>query len=172
MIPDNDIKENLSLAYVRIIASMSGRVFYIYHPDYGMDVQIQEIQNIEGNLSPSGFNLDLQVKSTKNFRETDDHIFYPLRNKNYNDLTLITNGTPRILVLLCLPEDKIEWIYQSQDLLQLRKCSYWHYLGGQTRRPNPESKTTIRINRVHIFSVENLNRIFESIRGGSDLNEL
>lgn len=130
MLLDNNIKENLSFAYVKIIASMTGRVFAERLQDFGIDGQIVEIQYHDNQISEIGINLDVQIKSTSDFDVRDNFIIYKLRNKNYNDLASNIAITPRILVLFCIPKDKQEWIFQNHDLLELRKCTYWYSLKG------------------------------------------
>lgn len=172
MLPDNNIKENLSFAYVKIIASMTGRVFEERHQDFGNDGQIVDIQYHDNQISENGINLDVQIKSTSNFDVKDNFVIYQLRNKNYNDLASNTTITPRILILFCIPKDKEEWILQNHDLLELRKCTYWYSLKGFPKKEKKDSRTIIKISKDNIFSVENLNRIFDKIKRGEDLNDV
>ena len=102
--------------------------------------------------------------------QQNNRIEYRLNNKNYNDLALSDERTPMILVLLCLPEESEEWLNQDVEGLMLKKCAYWHYLGGETLVGDNKSTTLIRIPEDQIFSIDSLNEIFEKIRNGAEIN--
>ena len=174
MLTENDIKEALSRAYVQAICGMSGYNYSTDCKDYGFDFTIKGIiQRLSGKHCPSGLNLDIQIKATKNFEINDTHVKYQLKNKNYNDLAQNMNGgTKRILIVLLLPENKQEWLSQDVDSLIIKKCAYWLCLEGMPLKENEESATTIQIPKQHIFSVDNLNIIMAQIQSRGDLNGL
>ena len=173
MLPINDIEEGLSEAYVKAICSMAGYNTGKSHKDFGFDITVKDIiQRASGRTVESGFNLDIQIKATKNFRQNHASIIYDLKNKTYNDLTDNSSPTPRILVVLCLPQNQDEWIGQDIDSLILKKCAYWHYLGGQTPVDDNESTTAVYIPKSNPFTVENLNKLMDSIKTGVDISGL
>jgi hypothetical protein len=134
MMPENNIKENLSKTYVRAICSKAGYGIASDENDLGSDITIRDIlRRGSGKLVYSGFNLDIQLKSTCNCREDENNITYDIRNKNYNDLVNIdNNATPKILVVFIMPENSEDWVNQDTGSLILKKCAYWIYLGGKT----------------------------------------
>lgn len=173
MLSDNNIKESLSISYIHAICGMAGFTYGTDSMDYGFDITIKDILKREsGKLCPSGYNLDIQIKATTNFEINDSFVKYRIRNKNYNDLINTEAGTPRILVVLTLPEDKESWLIQDVESLAMKKCAYWICLKGRDSKENEESSTLIEIPKENIFSVENLSKIMDIIKEGGEINDL
>ncbi|MBI4146122.1 DUF4365 domain-containing protein [Candidatus Woesearchaeota archaeon] len=177
MITDNDIKEGLSKAYVKAVCNMAGYIIAADENDYGFDLTVRDV-TVRARAGggqrfvPSGHNLDVQLKATADFRKEAGQIVYRLDNKNYNDLVDTSAGTPRILVVLCMPDNRTEWINQDVNSLIIKECAFWVYLGGREPAENEDSKTTIQIPEANVFSVENLTRIMNLIKSGGALNAL
>jgi len=173
MLPDNHIKEGLSRAYVKAICNYAGCGIALDEMDFGDDLTIKKLtKRKSGRVYSTGHRIDIQLKSTINYREDKENIIYDLRNKNYNDLVIITKtGTKKILVLLILPRDKREWINQDINSLVLKKCAYWCSLGGKDEVGDSDSTTVVKIPKNQVFSVENLKQLMEKIERGEDLNE-
>ena len=170
-LPENDVKEALSIAYIQAICGMAGCLYSTDAKDYWFDITIKDVvKGQDGKCCPSGYNLDIQVKATTDYEINDGHVKYRLRNKNYNDLADSNPGTPRILVVLILPENKNDWLLQNIESLALKKCAYWMCLKGQGIRQNADSSTTIKIPLSNIFSVSKLCEIISLIKNGGDLN--
>lgn len=106
--------------------------------------------------------LDIQLKCTENLRLDGDSFKYPLKIKNYNDLIIEDISVPRILVVVYVPENNDEWLFQNSDHLILRKCGYWVSLKGLSTVDNT-SNVTVSIPSENIFSVEKLNEIMDII---------
>ena len=79
--------------------------------------------------------LDLQVKSLRAAPGDGEHVPYPLKRKNYDDLSLPELLAPRLLVLVLIPRDPASWLQCSPDQLVLRHCAYWLSLAGARPRP-------------------------------------
>jgi len=139
MLTENDIKEELSYAYVHAIASRAG---------YGCDRPSKDRDSIDVVISAkdllaenSIFNsptLGLQLKATSGplIANPDGHYPFVLPIKNYIDLRKPT-ASPRLLVLFHLPEDDADWLESDHDRLLARRAAYWCNLRGQ-----PEADTT------------------------------
>lgn len=173
MLPDKIIEENLSIAYVETICSMAGYEIAVHRRDWGIDLILSEVSKVGDNIISTGIYLDIQLKACINTRDNGTIISYDLKNKARNKLICQTNvGAPRIIIVLCLPETKEEWIDQGVDYLMLKKCAYWSYLGGQEEVPNNDSTRVLHIPKTNIFSVENIKRIMDKVKEGGDLNSL
>lgn len=174
MLPDSKRKSGLSKAYIHAICYHAGyKVDYTGEDDFGVDLTIKEVKSRpSGKFSESGVILNVQLKATANYTETDKEITYELKNKNYNDLADKDVETPIILVILLLSKDESDWLDQNTEQLILKRCAYWCSLKGESQKNNEDSKTTIHIDKSRIFSVENLKNLFEVINSGRDLNEL
>jgi Domain of unknown function (DUF4365) len=90
-------------------------------------------------------------------------VIYDLAVANYNDLRMEEAGTPRILVLLVMPDDEERWIEQTEEMLLLRHCAYWVSLKGM---PATSNTKTVRISvpRVNVFSVNGLRALMDKVR--------
>jgi Domain of unknown function (DUF4365) len=156
-------QEGLSRAYIHAIASRCGLGCSFREFDYGIDLSVHAIRRKGRRYLESGFNLDIQAKSSARAVLTPSEILYDLEVKCYDDLRDIDIGCPRILVLLVLPEDEAGWTEQSESHLLLRRCAYWFSLRGMGPTSNTVS-IRIPIPRTNIFSVDSLRDSMEKIR--------
>ena len=170
MLPDTEIEEELSTAYVKAVCSHAGFIWQDYPRDHGIDGAIQDTASFNGMSRANGYNIEVQVKATTNYTEENGEIVYQLENKTYNDLAEKNVGTERILVLLCLPKLKKEWMTQDVDSLIIKKCAYWHYLKGETKKDKLKSKSTIKIPKGKVFSGDIIEKMMNKIKGGQDLH--
>jgi len=150
---ENSQKEQLSRAYLRTIASLAGMNLSLPDvDDDSIDVQVQA----SGSFHPSSPRLDIQLKSTSTDAVVQpDGIAWRMRRKNYDDLRRGTS-TPRILVLLILPEAKEEWFGQSEEELTIRKAAYWVSLRGMSA---VNQATTITVPRSQLLTPEALRKL-------------
>ena len=156
-VPDQE--ELLSKAYAHAVASRAGYVTAVYEHDRdGIDLRIQA----GGNMRPA---LELQLKATVNLHDVDeDYISYPLPRRNY-DLLRIETQTPRLLVVLDLPDDPELWMTVTADELVIRHRAYWLNLLGYDETTNSTS-VTVQIPRRNVFDVAGLQALMEQSRTG------
>lgn len=154
-----DRKELLSQAYVRAVAAFCGYTTAIYDLDRdGIDMRIQA----SGEMRPA---LELQLKATVNLRKGHSGSFrFRLKRRNY-DLLRIDTQTPRLLVVLDLPDDEDLWLAMTVDSLVLRRCAYWLSLRGSPPTTN-HSSITVEIPRAHLFDVDGLRALMRQSRRG------
>ena len=160
----NQRKEQYSIAYVRAIASVAGFTVEVRSVDIdSIDLAIIADSEYLLYVSPS---LEVQLKCTARdvLREHDLH--FPLPKRNYDGLRRTNQFTPRILVVLVVPEKLNDWTVPSEEHLLLRHCAYWYSLYGQPERPNTAT-VTVRIPRQQIFDVESLQKLLQSIGEGT-----
>ena len=123
-------QESLSRAYIQAIASQCGLSCSFREFDYSIDVTLHLIQRRDNRYFESGFNLDIQAKSTFRATMRENDVLYDMEVKSYNNLRDLEVGTPRILVLLVQPESETEWTGTTEEELMLRHCAYWLSLSG------------------------------------------
>ena len=97
-------QEGLSRAYIHAIASRCGLGCSFREFECGIVLSIHAIRRKGRRYLESGFNLDIQAKSSIRAVLTPTDVLYDLEVKSYDDLRDIDVGCPRILVLLILPE--------------------------------------------------------------------
>lgn len=153
--PSNFIQEQLSLAYVRSVIFDAGCNLSFPAVDLGIDGTIEAPRN--------GMNkVDFQVKSTTRQLELrNGNILYDLRVENYNQL-IVSDDAPRVLILYVMPNEREEWISQSENELCLRKCAYWQSL---MEMPLSRSASTQRVEvpLTNIFSSDGLSDMFNQL---------
>ena len=164
-------KEGISRAYVRAIAAAAGANLAVPEDDYGIDLNLREVkvdQRGGKNRHIDGVTLDVQMKCSKDVKLEGEELVFDIEAKTYNDLVDTTVNTPRILVLLKIAEQELEWISQDDDKLEIRHCAYWASLKGKIPTTNTAS-VRIKIPLSQRFSSEVLKSFFQKINNGVDL---
>ncbi|NJK32837.1 MAG: DUF4365 domain-containing protein [Deltaproteobacteria bacterium] len=174
MLTDNDIKEELSLAYVRAVASVAGYAVEETRRDRdSIDLNIVGRGPIGGGAVHSPV-LGVQLKATvlaqnkasKKLPRTDpqsnDSFSFSLKHKNYIDLTASITLIPRILVVYVMPENRDEWVTCSDDSLILRHTAYWCSLRGLPV-PNTTTRKQVRISRQQTFNASTIAMLLSKI---------
>ena len=159
LLTEPDQKEALSRAFAHAIAAGAGYATAVYDLDRdGIDLRIQS----GGAMRPA---LELQLKATAGLGEPVDGCFrFLLPRRNY-DLLRIETQTPRLLVVLDLPKDSMQWITVTTDKLVLRRGAYWLNLAGYAETNNQKS-VTVRIPQANLFDVDSLHLLMEQSRAG------
>jgi hypothetical protein len=151
----NHRQEALCRAYVLAIAARCGMSASVANPDYGIDLTLNDIVVSGDHRAESGYKLDIQTKSATLASLSQATVRYDLDVRSYETLRQPKAGSPRLLVVLLLPEDEKDWSVQSEDELILRRCAYWLSLRD---RPATANRRSIRlaIPRANVFSIEAL----------------
>lgn len=154
MLTENKIKEEISLAYVLAVAATKG---------FSTEITRVDIDSVDATIKYNGYldpefsilyspEIKLQLKATSSPNLRGEFIHFPLPIKNYNDLKA-RSGTPRLLVVLCLTEEKENWLKHSPDELVLKKCAYFLNLKGYPDTDN-DTSVTVKIPLENLFSPE------------------
>lgn len=160
--------EALSRAYAQAIAAMAGCTCAQPGTDYGIDLSLRLVERVGTDFMPVGRNLDLQLKGTTGATLTTDEVIYDLDVRAYNILRRSTRRAPIYLVLLVLPPARTEWLAQSEDRLELRRCAYWYSLRGASTVSNART-VRIQIPRQNQFTPAALTRIMEALVREEDI---
>lgn len=109
-----------------------------------------------------------QLKCTTTITEEGDELVYDLEAKTFNDLVLITN-TPRVLVVLRLPDDEANWMALTTEQLIIKHCAYWISFRGQ--QPTTNTATTrVGIPKNQMFSPEEYRLACDAHRDRRQIN--
>ena len=151
MLTENKIKEEISLAYVvAVAAAKSFSTEFTRVDNDSVDATICCNGYMVGESTMYSPSIKLQLKATSHVHIVEDSIHFSLPRKNYNDLRA-KSATPRLLVVLWLPELKDEWVTHSSDELILKKCAYYLNLFGFPESEN-EKSVTVKIPLDNVFS--------------------
>jgi hypothetical protein len=161
MMTEEDIKEELSKAFVQLIASRRGYTYSKSEKDYGVDMTIAEVQAVQRAVGSSskryfetGRHLQLQLKCTcdASVEISEQQVKYELKVANYNDLARrwrTIPSTPLYLVLFVLPDDRDEWLHVSDAELRLQRFGYWYAPPVGTPESQNSQSVTISIPRAN-----------------------
>lgn len=170
MLSDNDIKEELSYAYVHAVAAHAGFSCERISKDRdSIDVMICAKGRLAEDSLVMSPKLDLQLKATAS-REIDDEnrLVIDLKMKNYDELRQISQ-TPRVLVVMALPEEKEKWLAIEPEKLITRRCCYWHTLVGAPAVDNLASRR-VKVSTAQVFSPENLRTLLNKASRFEEIN--
>ena len=153
-------QEQFSKAFILAVASSAGCSVAEPRPD---DDSID--WTLSCRLAPRRPKLDLQVKSSSDSTGTESAIHYPLKRKNYDELTLADLLTPRLLVVVIVPPEPMAWLTASPEALVLRHCAYWVSLRGLPATDN-ETSVTVQVPRANLLDVSALTGLMRMMNEG------
>jgi len=152
LLSENDIREQLSLAYIHVVASRAGFAWERMSVDRdGIDGYVMARGAVVADASILSPVLGFQLKATTTIAGSPDPIPFPLKQKNYDDLRG-GRAIPRYLALLVMPEDPGDWIQMDPDSLILRRSMHWISLAKAPQTSNLVS-TTVNLPRANVLDV-------------------
>lgn len=159
---ENEQKQQLSVAYVHAVAARAGYSCQVTPiDDDSIDVQIACRGWVNQQSVSRSPKIEVQLKATAHDIAGEDHIAFPLPVKNYNDLRE-KSLVPRILVVLCLPQNDALWLVQTEEQMISRSCAYWVSLLNQPPRTN-SSTVTVHLPRTQQLTVNNLTTLMAKV---------
>jgi len=171
MLTIQHVEEDLSKAYVQALAARARiSLHFTSGHDYSVDGHFSHLHIINGHIKESGFQLDFQLKASKNIIAEKETIKYDLDAETFNYLVTrlqSPKAVPFILIVLELPKNEDDWLFINEEELILRKCCYW-YLPGTDMTLNNSTKR-IEIPRQNLLTPEVINELLEKITKGVEL---
>jgi len=155
MLSENDVKEELSYAYVHAVASRAQLSCEIVRKDRdSIDLHICARGRLHPQSTVMSPYLAVQVKASVIDPVPEGAFDFRLTRKNYDELRQ-RSMVPRILVVFTMPVDPVGWLELSEEALLLRRCAYWCSLLGA---PDSENERYQKINvfRKNVFTAEAL----------------
>lgn len=146
---DQDVESELSYAYLHAVAAHANMTCHIsnrHQDNNGIDATITAWGPFGTSVLRTEVDIKVQLKSTIGILPVvGGKMTYFIRGANqYADLITHRVATPRVLVVLCLPDDRLEWLKIDQESLALKRCAYWVSLRGAPPSTNASGQT-IRI---------------------------
>ena len=152
---DATLKERFSFTYVGAVAYAAGAV--IDEPTVDRD-SVDVVFTSRGQVGPRRSpHFHAQLKCHTGAPDSNGDVVFDLPVKNYRDLIPTNHIVPRILVVVCVPDDVADHAKWTPEELLLRRCAYWIYLGGQADTPNERTRR-VRLNKE--FSPDALYQLF------------
>lgn len=136
MLWPNDVKEELSLAYVHAVASRAGFAVETIRKDRdSVDLKIMARGRLHAAATLESPELSVQLKATQRDLPPGEDPYFDLPVHNYADLSKRTM-VPRILVVLFMPNDETQWVTVTDEALTMRRSAFWMSLLGASPSPN------------------------------------
>ena len=158
-------QEQFSKAMVRAIAAVAGYNICAYEVDND-SIDLGLVGARRAGVDVRSPKLDLQLKCTMQDAGAGASLPFDLSIKNYDDLRDPQVHAPRILVVVCVPDDVTEWLHEQPEATAMRRCAYWCSLRGQPASTNAVQQR-IHIPRAQGFTVAALTQLMDTIgRGG------
>jgi hypothetical protein len=163
MLTDQNIQAELSYAYLHAVASRAGFSceYRNRHLDgAGVDATITEDgRKLADDSILTSFAVDIQLKATyRDLPQPDSRISYSLTIPHYDKLRLEEVASPRLLVLLRLPQDSEEWLRITGDALVAKRCAHWASLRGAPASENDKNQT-VYVPRENLLTPRGLSDI-------------
>lgn len=160
-------KEQFSLAYAHAIATVAGlTISAMFVDDDSVDLTLVKRAGPHRFRSPR---LDLQLKCTARAIVKDNHVSFPLKRKNYDDLRSDDFMVPRILVVMQVPSNAKDWLTHSELCTTLHKGAWWASLRGAPSLPDKQASKSVSISRDQVFSPAVLKKLMAQAGQGVEL---
>lgn len=157
----NDRKSRFSLGYITAVAAHAG--YQVLETRVDKDSVDGVLMGEEGRRP----RIEFQAKATARDLLRPDYLAFPLPLKNYEDLRAEVI-TPRLFVVVVLPDRESDWLAHSEEELRLRRCGYWLSLAGEPEVSNTSS-VTVRIPRSQVLDTDQLRALMLRAEGGEAL---
>jgi Domain of unknown function (DUF4365) len=142
----NDQKDYFSRALVRAIAATAGVEADV--PSFDQDSR-DVVFRAPDTDAEAGPMLEAQLKCSAGLAIADGEIAFPLPIKNFDDLRR-KGYVPRILIVVDVPEQPIDWMACDPAQIIMRRCAYWVSLAGEPDTDNV-STVTVKIPIEQVF---------------------
>ena len=181
---DNDIKENFSDGFIRLLMAKNRLKVHKPDSDDGVDLNVAPVDK---NMRPDGkFSysdsdrvLGIQLKCTteKKVRiKRNGNYTYNLRVKNYEDLVRNKEKKVKykelILVVFILPENEIDWFNIYDDHIQLNKHAFWFYPGDNDSLKKTNNKSAGSTIAIELKAINKIDLDFMTIYNSFYANQL
>ncbi len=162
-----NIESELSYAYLHAVASKAGvscEVAGRHEDNAGVDARLVAWGPFPNGGWRNEVDLKIQLKATVIQPVTvKDSLSYSLSGiPRYDDLRSEALATPRILVVLFLPEHANSWVTHTDDGLSLHKCAYWVSLRGAKPSSNKTAQT-VYLPKVQRFDSDGLTSLLAAL---------
>ena len=149
-------KEQFSASYARAVASVVGlNVSKCEVDDDSIDITLGR----RGGLAEK---VDIQLKCTAAPLPDDGDLKFPLKIKNYQDLSR-QSIMPRILVVLYVPDECRNWMEISPQRAILKHAAWWLSLENAPATDN-DANVTVTIPRSNLFTPDVLIDLLDRTR--------
>ena len=124
-LPQSAMQEEISKAYVQMVASAAGITLQRWDTDYGaVDLTLKSLVNypVPGGYQPS---FDVQLKATYTDLGNKDDFPWPVDRRTHEKLTAPNRNVLACLAVLSLPKEPYLWLNHDKEGLLAKSHLYW-----------------------------------------------
>ncbi len=127
---ENDIKAELSYAYLHAVTARAGfgcEIAGRHSDNAGVDAYVRVKERLAPDAVHTNFPFEIQLTAMSQLPalEADRFCYWMQDVARYDDLRERSGPMPKLLVVLFLPADPGQWLQHSEDALVARRCAYW-----------------------------------------------
>jgi hypothetical protein len=160
--PETATKEQLSKAYVHMVASAAGVDMGTWGMDYdGFDVSLKSSVDYgpHGLLGPG---LDIQLKCTgQKSVNQPDHVAWSLKRKTFNLLAAPNRSTPAVFCVMILPHDSPGYWLRHDDEGLLARSQMYFLRGSDFPAATKKKNQILHLPKENLFTPGNLLMLME-----------
>lgn len=157
-LPQTAMQEEISKAYVHMVASAAGLTLLDWKTDYGaIDVTVKSLVNYGcvGGYQPQ---FDLQLKCTfqDNSNSGGDHFSWQVNRRTHEYLTNPNRANLAVFGVMVVPEEPGLWLAHNTEGLLARSHMYW--IRGRDFPPLPDGQDskTLSIPKTNLLSASSM----------------
>jgi Domain of unknown function (DUF4365) len=160
---ENDIKAELSYAYLHAIAARAGfgcEVAGRHSDNAGVDAYIRVRERLAPDSVHTNFPFEVQLKATSKLPalEANRYSYWMQDTERYDELRERSGPMPKLLVVLFLPADAAQWLEHSEEMLIARRCAYWTSLWEAPKSSNKTGQT-VHLPQANLLSAPGLRTV-------------
>lgn len=155
-IPTSAMKEQISRAYVHMVASAAGLTLGAWGTDYdGIDVTLRSKVDFGGVSGSLGAELDIQLKCTgQESVVRAETVAWSLDARTAKILRAPNRYSLGVFCVMVVPTDPGFWLYHSTDGILARSQMYW-IRGQDIPSPGNNESVTVHLPKKNIFTSKN-----------------
>lgn len=169
-----NIESELSYAYIHAVAAHAGMACEVtkrHEDNSGVDARLVAWGPFEGGGYLKEVDLKIQLKATVAVPVDDGtYLSYSLKGiDRYDALRDEHYATPRILVVLFLPHNAIDWLNHTEEQLTMKRCAYWVSLRAAPPSTNKTAET-VYLPKANFFNPDGLRALIARLSNREHLN--
>lgn len=160
--PQTAMQEEVSKAFVHLVASAAGVTLMDWKTDYGaIDVTVKSLVDYkcEGGFQPQ---FDLQLKcTTQESVQHNEHVSWSVNRRTYEKLTHHNRGTMAVFGIMVVPDDPGLWLAHNTEGLLARSHMYFIRAKDFPELPDEQQSITVQIPKSNVFSSTNVLKLMQ-----------
>lgn len=164
-LPDTQMKEQISIAYIRMVVAAAGCSVASYSTDHdGVDISIKSSAEYGAKLGPQ---VDVQLKcSSRKDIVRAESIAWSIDARTHKYLTSHKRQAPALLALLVVPDEIDNWLVHDANRLLTESTMYWALGADIPALPAGQGSLTVHLAKTQIFTRDALLGIMQAVGEG------